>query len=139
MNPMETRVAVLGIIVDDIDATAALNKILHSYADYVIGRMGIPYPKRKISIISVVALLQFQQITILIIKPEEVFGMFNDTIRCARSQIKRILVDAEVGRHTGSIGKVERIAAYTERHITTLLIYPNSLKHLLCRLIVGQR
>ena len=53
MNPMETRVAVLGIIVDDIDATAALNKILHRYADYVIGRMGIPYPKRKISIISV--------------------------------------------------------------------------------------
>ena len=40
---METRVALLGIIVENWDAVGALNQILHEYADYIIGRMGIPY------------------------------------------------------------------------------------------------
>ena len=39
---METRVAVLSIIVEKPEATAALNDLLHHYADYIVGRMGIP-------------------------------------------------------------------------------------------------
>ncbi|SKB70300.1 putative iron-only hydrogenase system regulator [Lachnospiraceae bacterium] len=50
---METRVAVMAIIVENADATAKLNEILHVYADHIIGRMGIPYRQRNISIISV--------------------------------------------------------------------------------------
>ena len=50
---METRVAVMSIIVEDPAAVEQLNKFLHEYGDYIIGRMGIPYRKRKISIISI--------------------------------------------------------------------------------------
>ena len=50
---METRVAVMSIIVEDGDSVQAMNEILHQYGDYIIGRMGIPYRKRGINIISV--------------------------------------------------------------------------------------
>ena len=48
---METRVAVMGIIVEDKDAVNLLNEILHEYSEYIIGRMGIPYKQKKISYI----------------------------------------------------------------------------------------
>ena len=50
---MENRVALVGIIVEDKESVALLNEILHSYSDYVIGRMGLPYAKRDISVISI--------------------------------------------------------------------------------------
>lgn len=50
---METRVAVIGIIVEDMSSVEALNKILHEYGEYVIGRMGIPYKCKKINVISI--------------------------------------------------------------------------------------
>lgn len=50
---MESRVAIIGIIVENMEATERLNAILHEYAPYVIGRMGIPYREKKVSIISV--------------------------------------------------------------------------------------
>ena len=50
----ETRVAILGIIVEDPDAVEELNAILHDFGPYVIGRMGIPYHARNIHLISVV-------------------------------------------------------------------------------------
>ncbi len=50
---METRVAVMSIIVENVQAVEAINAILHEYGEYIIGRMGIPYRKRKISIISI--------------------------------------------------------------------------------------
>lgn len=43
---METRVAVMGIIVEDKDAVNLLNEILHEYSEYIIGRMGIPYKQK---------------------------------------------------------------------------------------------
>lgn len=50
---METRVAVMGIIVENTDSVKALNDTLHEYAEYIIGRMGIPYRKHNISIVSI--------------------------------------------------------------------------------------
>lgn len=50
---METRVALLSIIVDKRDSVERLNGLLHEYGDYIIGRMGIPYKKRAINIISI--------------------------------------------------------------------------------------
>lgn len=50
---METRVAVMSIIVEDNGSVEQLNTILHNYGTYIIGRMGIPYRERKISIISI--------------------------------------------------------------------------------------
>ena len=43
---METRIAVMGIIIEDIDAAEELNSVLHDYGMYIIGRMGIPYRDR---------------------------------------------------------------------------------------------
>ena len=53
MSQKETRVAVMGIIVEDRNSTAALNELLHEYGSYIIGRMGIPYKEKGVSIISV--------------------------------------------------------------------------------------
>jgi len=50
---METRVAVLAIIVKEADSVAALNDLLHQYGSYIIGRMGVPYRQRGVNIISV--------------------------------------------------------------------------------------
>ena len=47
------RVALIGIMVEDKESAEKINDILHTYGDYIIGRMGIPYQKRNISIISV--------------------------------------------------------------------------------------
>lgn len=49
----ETRVAVISIIVENEDAVQKVNEILHDYRAYIIGRMGIPYRIKGISIISV--------------------------------------------------------------------------------------
>ena len=50
---METRVAMIGIIVEEISSVERLNQLLHQYGAYVIGRMGIPYREKNIHIISV--------------------------------------------------------------------------------------
>ena len=50
---METRVAVISAIVENRESVEALNSMLHEYSDYIIGRMGIPYHKKNINIISV--------------------------------------------------------------------------------------
>lgn len=50
---METRVAVMSIIVENGEMVATLNAILHEYGEFIIGRMGIPYRKRNINIISI--------------------------------------------------------------------------------------
>ena len=50
---METRIAVMGIIVENTDSVEALNAALHDYGKYIIGRMGIPYRERNLSIVSI--------------------------------------------------------------------------------------
>ena len=49
----QSRLGIVGIVVEDREATAALNAILHQYADIIVGRLGIPYRDRNVSIISV--------------------------------------------------------------------------------------
>ena len=50
---METRVAILAIIVKNPDAVSRLNELLHQYGQYIIGRMGVPYRAKGVNIISV--------------------------------------------------------------------------------------
>ena len=50
---METRVAVIGIIVEKAESVESLNAILHEYGNYIIGRMGVPYRTKGINVISV--------------------------------------------------------------------------------------
>ena len=49
----ETRIAVVGIIVENKGAVGEVNQILHDYSPYIIGRMGIPYRERGINIVSI--------------------------------------------------------------------------------------
>lgn len=49
---METRVALIGIVIENYDSAEKLNRILHEYGEYVIGRMGIPYREKNMNIIS---------------------------------------------------------------------------------------
>lgn len=51
---MENRIALIGIIVESKESVEKLNTLLHDYGDYIVGRMGIPYSKRQVSIISIV-------------------------------------------------------------------------------------
>lgn len=50
---METRVAVISIIIENPDVVSKVNDILHQHGEYIIGRMGIPYRKKGINIISI--------------------------------------------------------------------------------------
>ena len=50
---METRIALIAIIVENPDSVERLNAILHEYSGYIIGRMGLPYRKAELSIMSV--------------------------------------------------------------------------------------
>ena len=50
----KTRITLLGIIVEDVDATDEINKLLHENRQYIVGRMGLPYRQRNLAIISVV-------------------------------------------------------------------------------------
>ena len=62
---METRVAVIGIIVEDKEAVTCLNEILHAYGEIIIGRMGLPYREKGISIISLAVDAPQEQIAAL--------------------------------------------------------------------------
>lgn len=51
---METRIALIGIIVEDLSAINRVNELLHNYCDYIVGRMGLPYKEKNVNIISIV-------------------------------------------------------------------------------------
>ena len=51
---METRIAIIAIIIENGESVPLVNDCLHSAAQYIIGRMGLPYHKKKLSIISIV-------------------------------------------------------------------------------------
>ena len=53
MDKIETRVAIIGVMVENNASTESLNNILHFYSEYIIGRMGIPYKEKNIGIISI--------------------------------------------------------------------------------------
>lgn len=51
---METRIALVGVIVEEMESVEKMNAILHEYGQYIIGRMGIPHAKHGVSVISIV-------------------------------------------------------------------------------------
>lgn len=53
-NAQENRIAVIGIIVEDTQMAESVNSLLHQYGSYIVGRMGLPYRERRMSIISIV-------------------------------------------------------------------------------------
>ena len=79
-NQLETRVALIGIIVEDVDAVEKLNGLLHDYGQYIIGRMGIPYREKNINIISVVVNAQADIISTLAGKLGMIKGVSGKTV-----------------------------------------------------------
>lgn len=53
-NNADSRVTLVGIMVEDTDSVARINGLLHEYGSYIIGRMGIPYHEKRMNIISIV-------------------------------------------------------------------------------------
>ena len=51
---MESKIVVVAIIVSDVSAVERLNSVLHSYGEYVIGRLGLPYKEKNVNVISIV-------------------------------------------------------------------------------------
>lgn len=51
---MKNRIALLGIIVEDLDQSAQINDLLHEYGHHIMGRLGVPYRERGLSIISII-------------------------------------------------------------------------------------
>lgn len=51
---METRIALIGIIIENNESAEKINALLHEYGQYIVGRMGIPYRQKGISVISVI-------------------------------------------------------------------------------------
>ena len=51
---METRIAILGIIIENMDSVSDVNELFQEYNKYIIGRMGMPYREKNVSVISIV-------------------------------------------------------------------------------------
>lgn len=51
---MDKRLGVVGIVIEDISAAEAVNAVLHEFARLIVGRMGIPYRERGVSVISII-------------------------------------------------------------------------------------
>ena len=51
---MENNIAVVAIIVKDLDAVTRINSLLHDFSEYIVGRMGRPYRQKNINVISIV-------------------------------------------------------------------------------------
>lgn len=73
-NKTENRIALIGIVVENLEMTDKINGIVHDYNDYIIGRMGIPYKTRGVAIISIVIDAPLNVISALSGK----LGMIND-------------------------------------------------------------
>lgn len=61
----ETRIAIIGIIIEDPDSVDRMNRILHEAGDYIVGRMGIPRVHGELNVISVVVDAPEEQINAL--------------------------------------------------------------------------
>ena len=77
---MDNRVALIGIMVEIPDSIDTMNRILHEYGQYIIGRMGLPYRERGLSIISIVLDAPMNQISSLSGKLGMLDGISTKTI-----------------------------------------------------------
>ncbi len=51
---MDTRIGIVGIVVEDLSCTEQVNAVLHEYARLIVGRMGLPHRERGVSVISII-------------------------------------------------------------------------------------
>ena len=84
MEEQGTRLAVIAIVVENTDSVMEINSLLHEYGSYIIGRMGIPYPARSISLISVAIVAPSDEISALTGKLGRISGV---TVKTAYSKV----------------------------------------------------
>lgn len=80
----ETRIAIIAIVVENPESAGEMNRILHDFGEHIIGRMGIPYREKKISLISVAIDAPAEVISALTGKLGRVDGI---TVKTAYSKI----------------------------------------------------
>ena len=81
----ETRIVVISIIVEDKNMVSEINQLLHEYGEFIIGRMGLPYEKKGVNIISVIVDAPMDKISALSGKLGRLPGMIKDN--CQRTSI----------------------------------------------------
>lgn len=85
---METRVALIGIIIENPASVEQMNSLLHEFSSYIIGRMGVPYREKGISIISVVIDAPMNKISSLSGKLGMLDGVSTKTIYSKQNETK---------------------------------------------------
>lgn len=86
---METRVALIGIIIENPASVEQMNSLLHEFSSYIIGRMGVPYREKGISIISVVIDAPMNKISSLSGKLGMLDGVSTKTIYSKQNETKK--------------------------------------------------
>ena len=76
----EKRIALIGVIVENQDAVEEMNHLLHDYREHIIGRMGIPHPEKKLSIISLAVESDQDTISALSVKLGALDGVSTKTV-----------------------------------------------------------
>ncbi|MBR3401140.1 MAG: iron-only hydrogenase system regulator [Parasporobacterium sp.] len=84
MEEQNERLAVIAIVVEDKESALEINTLLHEYGKYIIGRMGVPYPARNISLISVAIVAPGDVISALTGKLGRISGV---TVKTAYSKV----------------------------------------------------
>ena len=84
MEEQNTRLAVIAIVVEEKESAPEINTLLHEYGSYIIGRMGVPYPPRNISLISVAIVAPGDEISALTGKLGKIQGV---TVKTAYSKV----------------------------------------------------
>lgn len=84
MEEQNERLAVIAIVVEDKESALEINTLLHEYGNYIIGRMGVPYPARNISLISVAIVAPGDVISALTGKLGRISGV---TVKTAYSKV----------------------------------------------------
>ena len=72
---MENRIGIIGIVIEDLEAAEPVNAILHDYASSIIGRMGLPYRERGVSVITLIVDGSNDEISALTGKLGRIFGV----------------------------------------------------------------
>ncbi|RXI37720.1 CopG family transcriptional regulator [Clostridium tetani] len=72
---MNKRVGVVGIVVEDIESSTRVNEVLHGYSHIIIGRMGVPYKEREISVISLIVDGTSDEISAMTGKIGKIYGV----------------------------------------------------------------
>lgn len=99
---MDTRIAVIAIIVEDRSKSGELNRLLHEYGEYIVGRMGVPYRPKGVSVISVILDAPQEKISALSGKLGMLEGITSKTVysKCRRKSYER--TDRQAAPYTGT-------------------------------------